>query len=196
MQFLDKASGFCHIRGMNTTLSEMFAKASKPAGTYSSSWLPLEVIAPKIPESEKVLIVMKGSQTDPGAFVTMVLTDKALHVLGKGTAFGNKITRAETYSFSQITGVSRDKKLLYRWTVTISRASNVDVYVNLEETESAKFFEILGGLVSSAQSGSPGNSVQEIDPMDQLKKLKDLLELGAISQAEFDEGKKSLLDKL
>jgi hypothetical protein len=181
---------------IDATLRQMFEKASKPSGTYSSAWLPIEVIAPKIPNGENVLIVMKGSQMSPVAFVTMVLTDKALHVLGKPTAFGNKITRAETYSFGQITGVSRDKKLGYRWKVTISRASNVDEYFNLDESESAAFCDILSGLVGEAQSAVRGGYEQEIDPMDQLKKLKELLELGAISQDEFKEGKKSLLDKL
>lgn len=181
---------------VNPTLRQMFEKASKPSGTYSSAWLPIEVIAPKIPTGENVLLVIKGAQMSPGAFVTMVLTDKALHVLGKPTAFGNKISRAETYSFAQITGVSRDKKLGYRWKVTISRAANVDEYANLDENESATFCDILSGLVGEAQSAARGGSARAIDPMDQLNKLKELLELGAISQDEYDVGKKSLLDKL
>lgn len=184
------------VSEISASLRQMFEKASKPSGTYSSSWLPIEVIAPKIPTNEDVLLVIKGTQMSPGAFVTMVLTEKALYVLGKTTAFGNKITRAETYSFAQITGVSRDKKLGYRWKVTISRAANVDEYVNLDENESATFCDILSRLVGDAQSAVRGGSEQAIDPMDQLKKLKELLELGAISQDEFDEGKKALLDKL
>ena len=181
---------------IDPTLRHWFEKASKPWGTYPSSWLPLEVIAPRVPTGEKVLFVMRGAQLNPGAFMTLVLTEKALHVLGKATAFGNKVTRAESYSFAQLTGVNRDKKLGYRWIVTISRASNVDEYVNLDENESATFCDILNGLVGEAQSAVRGGSSPAADPMDQLKKLTELLQLGAISQDEFDAGKASLLGKL
>lgn len=92
--------------------------------------------------------------------------------------------------------MSRDKKLAYRWIVTISRASNVDEYVNLDEKEAATFCDILSGLVAEAQSTARNGSDHAIDPMGQLKKLKELLELGAISQDEFNEGKKSLREKL
>lgn len=85
--------------------------------------------------------------------------------------------------------MSRDKKLAYRWKVNISRASNVDEYVNLDEKEPATFCEILSGLVAEAQSTVRKGSDHAIDPMDQLKKLKELLELGVISQDEFNEGR-------
>ena len=48
------------------------------------------------------------------------------------------------------------------------------------------------GMVQQSMPGSPNNE----SPMDKLKKLKELLDLGALTQEEFDEKKKELMNKM
>ncbi|MEY4276460.1 MAG: hypothetical protein RIS26_923 [Actinomycetota bacterium] len=189
---------------MNSTLEAKYNEAKQPFNTYKSSHLSLEAITPYIPDDEEVLRVVKGSrlaargQVSSQAFVVMVLTNKSLHVLGKPTALFDKVKQSEVYNFAMITGVTRAKKMMLGWAIEISRASNVDTYVQMEEGDSEAFYNILRDLVAEAQKGGGGTTtvINQVDPMDQLKKLKDLLDAGILSQEEFEEKKKALLDKI
>jgi hypothetical protein len=48
----------------------------------------------------------------------------------------------------------------------------------------------------SQNQGKATSPSQAINPIDQLKKLAELLDAGIISQSEFDEKKKSLIDRI
>lgn len=189
---------------MNSTLEAKYNEAKQPFNTYKSSHPSLEAIASYIPDDEEVLQVIKGTrmaargQVSSQAFVVMVLTNKSLHVLGKPTALFDKVKQSEVYNFAMITGVTRAKKMMLGWAIEISRASNVDTYVQMEEGDSEAFYNILRDLVAEAQKGGGGTTtvINQVDPMDQLKKLKDLLDAGILSQEEFEEKKKALLDKI
>lgn len=47
---------------------------------------------------------------------------------------------------------------------------------------------------SSAGSGDPGHTAPASDPYEELKKLKELLDLGIVTEEEFETKKKQLLD--
>lgn len=189
---------------MSSKLAEKYEAAKKYGMQMGSAYPALDLIEPKIPNDEDVLYVLKSFQIPkPGTNglsygSVMVLTDKSLHVLGKGAGgFGNQIKRTEVYNFSLITGVSRYKKLGYGWVIEISRASNIDYYGMLDDEQSEDFYNLMRDLTSkSQQSGGTTVVTQAVDPMDQLKKLKDLLDAGVISQDEFDDKKKTLMDKI
>ena len=194
---------------MNASLAEKYELAQTPFGQAKSSYPGLDAIADLVPADEIVALVVRGTLvgkgrgntwaqgTDMGAFATLVLTDKCLHMFGK-IGFTSKVKRSEVYNFENNTGVSRMKKALQGWAIEISRASNVDYFVNMVEGDSEQLYNQLRELVSKSQKSSGGGTtvINQIDPMDQLKKLKDLLDAGILSQEEFEEKKKALLDKI
>ena len=49
------------------------------------------------------------------------------------------------------------------------------------------------GKIDDIKNSPNGNAVQQLSPVEELKKYKELLDLGAISQEEFDLKKKELL---
>ena len=194
---------------MNKSLEEKFALAAYPKGQLKSAYLDLDSFAEKVPDDEEVLVVAMGTLlgkksksialgTDMGGFATLVLTDKCLHMFGRGAGFGpKKLGRTESYTFATITGVSRQKKMMAGWTMEISRASNVDDFIQLDETDSENLYNQLRNLVAEAQKGNSGTVIQQAtDPVEQIKKLKELLDLGVISQEEFETKKQTLLDKI
>ena len=194
---------------MTATLAAKFEEANYPFGQYKSSYPDYDVVAELVPADEEPLVVARGplvgkgrgntimQGTDFGSFATLVLTNKSLHMFGKSNALTSKVKRSEVYTFQTITGVSRQKKALQGWTIEVSRASNVDYFANLVEKDSELLYNKLRDLVAEAQKGGGGTTIiNQIDPMDQLKKLKDLLDAGILSQEEFEEKKKALLDKI
>jgi membrane protease subunit (stomatin/prohibitin family) len=51
-------------------------------------------------------------------------------------------------------------------------------------------------LSGAMQSGQEGQGKQSASPMDKLKKLKELLDMGALSQEEYDKKKEKLLEEI
>jgi predicted DNA-binding ArsR family transcriptional regulator len=104
----------------------------------------------------------------------------------------------ETIPFHTITGVDLKRKLGSGWIVEFSRAANIDSLLKCDGTGSNLFVQNLKNsmrdLNQSQGKSTPSN--QEINPLDQLKQLAELLDAGIISQEEFDEKKKSLIERI
>lgn len=75
-----------------------------------------------------------------------------------------------------------------------TRDENSVLFDAKQEPEFVVFRDRIQNLIDG-QSNSV-TIAQQIDPLDQLKKLKELLDAGILSQAEFDEKKKNLMDKI
>jgi hypothetical protein len=182
-------------------LERLLDKAVKPQAAYPSSFVEAEEIESKISKGEKPLHILKGvwmAKKGANSFATLVLTDSAIHVFRRSTAFTKKLGSShEVFQFSQVTGVTRSRKVMWKWVLEFSRAANTDTYGNLDEDQSEEFYNQAQKLVAAAQNAPKGTVIQQtLDPLDQIKKLKALLDDGILTQSEFEEKKKELMRKI
>jgi hypothetical protein len=165
----------------------------------------VDVIEPALEADEEVIRVLKGGivsgrldnwkDMKVGQICTVVLTNKRLHYFGRGL-MKNLTNSHETVEFKTITGVELRKNASFGQMLYITRAANSDTLYQVK-VEEAKVLQ--ADIQALIQANPPVSAVQvsnAVDPLDQLKKLKDLLDAGILSQAEFDEKKKSLMDKI
>jgi hypothetical protein len=185
---------------MRTDLQTAWDLAKKTDGTIYKNPNP-EEIEPSLDDSEKVLVVLKclkkWGKLGGGEVCTAVLTDKTIHIFSRGMMKSVNRTH-ETVPFHTITGIDLKRKLSFGWIIEFSRAANVDALLKCDETGAHQFVDTLKKLMSEGASNQSNNNAshQPINPIDQIKKLAELLEAGIISQSEFDEKKKSLIDRI
>lgn len=154
----------------------------------------LEDVESVLSSDEEVIQLLQCQIGTKAAIV--VLTNKHIYLVSRGNVIGNLAAANEIVPFSQITGIDRKRVPMNEWGITLTRASNIDQLIFCDEAESAKFVAKARDLISEVKSGS-GTIVQnQLDPLDQIRKLKELLDAGILSQAEFDEKKQSLMDKI
>ena len=65
-----------------------------------------------------------------------------------------------------------------------------------EPVDVQKFINNFNNLKSSSSSSVEKQSNQDVDGIEQLTKLKSLLDAGVLTQEEFDEKKKSILERM
>jgi len=186
---------------MLSEIERLLDQAVKPQTANPSGYVEASEIQSKVPADEKPLHILKGvfrGQKGINSFATLVLTDKAIHVFKKVSAWTKKIGSShEVFHYSLVTGVTRSRKVMWKWMLEFSRAANTDTYVFLDENQSEEFYNLTQKLVSEAQNSSKGTFIQQtLDPLDQIKKLKALLDDGILTQKEFDEKKKDLMGKV
>lgn len=128
----------------------------------------------------------------------LVATDKKLIFL----SYGIFNSFEEIIKYEKIKSISQNPGILYA-DISIFTSEKTIVIKNVTNNTNALSFcnkmdEILSG--SKKEESKPINSNQnsepEIDIMDQLKKLGELREKGILTDQEFTEQKKKLLDKL
>ena len=184
---------------MRKDLADAWKAAKKTDGTIYKNPEPSE-IEPALSSDESVLVVLrclkKWGNLGGGEVCTAVLTDKAVHIFSRGIVKSVNRTH-ETFHFNTITGVDLARKLTFGWVINMSRASNVDSLLKCEEEGSKKFVSQLKELIASPKTTSVSGSTQiSSDPLDKLKKLKDLFDAGVISESEFEEKKQILMDQI
>lgn len=94
----------------------------------------------------------------------------------------------------QVKAVKKEgnKKRGYRYYIKVGGGSIVNYEVDLEDAVATG--EIVGPNVTVPQT--QGTTSATLNPIDQLKKLKELLDAGAINQAEYDSTKKKILARM
>jgi hypothetical protein len=184
---------------MRQDLQEAWNLAKKSDGTLYKNPEP-EEIEPNLEPGEKVLALLKCLKAEGnlggGQVATAVLTDKKVHIFSRGL-LKSKTNSHEVVPFSMITGVQVSRKLAGGWRLEMTRAANSDSLLKCAENEVQVFAAKLKELVGEAQSG--GRVIVQnatADPLDQLKKLKELLDAGVVTQEEFDEKKKTLMGQI
>ena len=143
--------------------------------------------------------VILGQLFQQPFYVTLVATQEGVHVFKKSNLGFKKLGKGHEYfPYAQITGITSSFHLTWRTCLEFSRASNVDKYGYMDENEAARFVSLVRERIAGSKSipETHANVARESDPLDKLKKLKDLLEAGIISQEEFDQKKKILLDQI
>lgn len=156
----------------------------------------IETAEKSLSPDEKVLQVLRcriGSKPS-----LMILTDRNIHILGRGGVFGELAAQGEVVPIATITGVDRRRNRMVEWTITITRASNVDEVDMCDERESERFVAQARDLVHQAQmpQATAANQAGPDDPVEQIGKLKALLDAGAIDESEFAEKKAELLKRI
>ena len=155
----------------------------------------LEVIEPLLKDDEKVVALARGTK-NKSAFCTLVLTDHQLYMFsftGMKSFFSNEVV-----PFDLITGVELKKTMTEGLKLIITRAGNIDEIASLDTPTAPAFLSKLQASMSRKPSATPTTIIQNqaIDPIDQIKKLKDLLDLGIINDQEFEEKKNNLLGQI
>lgn len=157
----------------------------------------METAEKSLSPQEEVLQVLRcriGSKPS-----LLILTDRNVHVLGRGGVFGDLAAQGEVIPIATITGVDRRRNPMVEWTITITRASNVDVLDMCDERESETFIAQARDLIHRAQVPAQSSDTQGAsgdDVMDQIGKLKALLDAGALTEEEFAEKKAELLKRI
>lgn len=177
------------------------AKGNRQADLYNRYPKP-EDIEPHLLDDERVIMLLKGNiqpgRVDTfkdvgfqGGVGTLLLSDKRVHYFSRGLV--KSLTNSHEFlEFSKITGVELRKNMAFGQMIYISRAENSDTWTQLNKEEAQAFVSALQKCISESGTSKPSLA----DPLDQIKKLKDLLDLGAISQSEFDSKKAELMGKI
>lgn len=156
----------------------------------------LDVIEPALGESEKVISILRGWKGGSQP-CSLVLTDQKLYFF---SYLGLKsLSNTETIPFGTISGIELKKNIaLLGLEVKLTRANNTDSITNVDKQAAPAFVKALQDTLASRTNQS-GNTIiqnQATDPLDQIKKLKDLLDAGIITQDEFQEKKTELMGKI
>ena len=102
-----------------------------------------------------------------------------------------------TIPYRNITSVDLDTGLVNK-RVTLQTAGQT-YHIEAQEpgkSECREVVKFVRNKIRDSQTSSNQTEKKEDDPLDQLDKLKDLHEKGAISEEEFEEKKEDLLDKI
>ena len=156
------------------------------------------VLLEQIPAGDQVLAyatgINKGEKAD---HCVWVLTDKSVLITRFGFMRRSELRGSELVPIEQITGfekrqTDRNNNL---WELTISRSSNVDGLGSVDENVATRM--LTSYTSNRAKSGSAAASpAPSKDPTESLRNMKALLDDGLITQAEFDEKRKKLLDEM
>lgn len=161
---------------------------------------------------EQVLIVARQSRIRPGGSVTtpniIFATDRKL-IIRNPMMLGLRES-VEVIPYAEITAIQLEKGVF---------SSEVRITAPGLTTELSKFFKLTRNGVAGIPAIPTDKAVKLVDivkegmkrmkaakaepqvaakvtPLDELKKLKELLDMGAITQDEYEEKKKKLLEKL
>jgi len=159
---------------------------------------PSVLLLDQIPSGDKVLAyatgINKGEKAD---HCIWILTNRNILIARFGFMRRSELRGSELVPIEQITGFEKkqtDRKNNF-WEMIISRASNVDGLTTVDEAVATR---MLSSYTSNrAKSGSETVPLASSkDPSESLRKLKALLDDGLITQAEFDEKRKRLIDEM
>lgn len=164
---------------------------------YPPEYAPA-ILLDQIPAEDKVLAyatgINKGEKAD---HCIWVLTDNHVLITRFGFMRRSELRGSELVPIEQITGFEKKQtdRTNNMWEMVISRSSNVDGLGSVDETVAAR---MLSSYTSNrAKSGSKAASpAPSKDPMEALRNMKALLDDGLITQEEFDDKRKKLLEEM
>ncbi|MNJ84805.1 hypothetical protein D3C87_22650 [compost metagenome] len=121
----------------------------------------------------------------------LVSTNRRLLFVDKGMLFGLKV---EDFPLDKISSIQYETGLLLG-SIKIHTSGNLAKIENIEKASSRSFAEFVRDKLSQPKD-TPTTVVSEPNVLDQLEKLAKLKENGILSEDEFAEQKKKLLEKL
>ena len=164
-----------------------------------------EMIEPILREEEIVLCILKcmhtasrGKLTDKTLKCTAVVTDKEIYLIREGTFTKGFSKAVENIPVHTITGVEKVRQVGFGTVINISRAGNTDKLIMCNADQATVFLEFTREVIAKNLANKETIAVvqQGFDPLDQIKKLKELLDSGVITNEEFIEKKSKLLNQI
>jgi len=171
----------------------------------------IEKIKEILDPDERVLLVAKQSRIMPGgSLVTpnLIFTTDRRVILRNPTMLGLRSSVHSIY-YENITGVELHKGVFTSEvrinapgiTSEISRfipfiRAGVGGIPALPKDDAEKIVKIIREGMARAKAKPVAVTAPAISPLDELRKLKELLDAGAITKEEFEEKKKRLLEKV
>lgn len=185
---------------MNKSLVEAFDKAQVPRvlGVKESYWPTIDDVSETVAD-EKVHQVLRCQVFKKNIMATLVATDNGVHAFQKSSLGFKKYGKGyEFFPYVQLTGVTTSFHATYRTCLEFSRAANVDKFGYIVKEDAEDFVALVRSQIRAIGSQSPSISglMSPPDPLDRLKKLKELVDAGVISTQEFEEKKNKLMDEI
>lgn len=122
----------------------------------------------------------------------LVSTNRRLIFIDKGPIFGLKV---EDFPLDRISSIQYEIGLLLG-DIKIHTTGNVAKIENVEKASARSFSEFVRNKLSQPKEVVVQNIASEPSALDQLEKLAKLRESGILSEEEFNDQKKKLLEKL
>jgi len=101
----------------------------------------------------------------------------------------------ESFLFKNISSIEKSKGLMGH-SITINSSGNNVKMKWIQKGDVEKFTEFVNSNLGGASSTAPQQNITENDIPSQIKKLSELLEQGILTEEEFSNKKKQLLDKM
>lgn len=101
----------------------------------------------------------------------------------------------ESFLFKNISSVEKSKGLMGH-SITINSSGNNAKMKWIQKGDVEKFTEFVNSNLGGASSTAPQQNITENDIPSQIKKLSELFEQGILTEEEFSNKKKQLLDKM
>ena len=124
----------------------------------------------------------------------LVSTDRRLIFIDKGLLYGLKV---EDFPHDKISSIQYETGLILA-KIKIHTSGNIALIDNVEKSSARQFAEFVRDFISRPKQQEPIFIQNTTEPtiFDQLEKLGKLKEMGIVTDEEFNEQKKKLLEKM
>lgn len=122
----------------------------------------------------------------------LISTNRRLIFVDKGILYGLKV---EDFPLDKITSIQYETGLLLGG-IKIHTSGNIAKIENVDKASARSFAEFVRDKLSQTKETTITSIVSEPNVLDQLEKLAKLKDKGVLSEDEFSEQKKKLLEKL
>ncbi|MEI7419915.1 MAG: SHOCT domain-containing protein [Actinomycetes bacterium] len=176
---------------MRTDIAKAWSEAplstQKPPLLLGKTKLTDAFVETHIPPHESVLCILKSNAN----IVVGVVTDKTVYRIGKTIG----VDVVDTCPIDAVTGVRVAKLLGQGVTLSVQRANGPLFFIACDLKHAEVFADTIRSLNDSKlqQAETQSNAV---DPMEQIVKLKALLDAKLISAEEFEDKRQKLLDSI
>lgn len=188
------------------TANEMLEAAKRYGGLVESDINDYkrafdEVVKLLQPDEEVILafagwLCSRRNNSDSLKTVGVALTNQRLLIGGNASkSVRKKCYVGEYYNISNINAISQRKGFIHNDLIIDTLGDNLhisEISIEILNRIAADFTSALQ-KIKAAKSADAGKIVQQVSAADELKKFKELLDMGVISQQEFDAKKKQLL---
>jgi hypothetical protein len=150
-----------------------------------------------IPVGDRILAIASGiNKIGNSDYCYWILTDRNVVIVRYGLMRRTEIRGNELVSLNQISGFERQQtsRSSNLWEMVMTRASNADGILHVEDAVATTMISAYNSAKTKLQGGSSSSSSK--DPAEAIRALKGLLDDGLISQQEFDEKRKKLLEDI
>lgn len=141
--------------------------------------------------NEKLQAVVSGTVESMSSFKTqwLVITNKRVLLYARALIGGG----SDSFSYDEISSVQGQKGILLG-SVELNVKGKTEKFINMQKDDVEQSVNIIRQNIE--ESKSKKSKETSPDPLEQIKKLKELLDLGAITREDFENKKKKLLESI